>query len=310
MRITLPKHLYTFYKNTPSDGSRAEIGKSHLVRFSTHDQYPYCNLVGILSEFFAKAQLYHEHGLIDQPAHLSVIVNQQVFRRYKPEDEDTQIHRLMWLVDNFADPDCGAVISIYVTDVDYEYEMMDTQWSLNSLWHTKKAFVGGNSDYITLATHSEDQPHHDQVKGNMRNDIIKWVDVVRMYADKYKMNVVEVDYTTSINDLYTLLLGARAHYSYLGATSYLAGITRTPTYILGYDTTEVSVGVRYPHITPNYTDQSITFTPWGSWGTKPGHILQKDTNSTRMVLDDQPYLRITPLDVELGRDFIHKSFRN
>lgn len=309
MRITLPKHLYTFYKNTPSDGSRAEIGKSHLVRFSTHDQYPYCNLVGILSEFFAKAQLYHEHGLIDQPAHLSVIVNQQVFRRYKPEDEDTQIHRLMWLVDNFADPDCGAIVSLYVTDTDYEYEMMDTQWQLNSLWHTKETYDGPSSDYITLATHSEDQPHHDQVKGKMRNDISKWAGIVESYAERYGLKVVEVDYTTSINKLHDLLINARAHYTYMGATAYVAGITRTPTYIFGYDTKEEFVGKRYPHITPNYTETSVMITPWGTWGSKSGHVLQKDVNLNKMVLDDQPYMTITPLDEAEGRNIIHKSFR-
>jgi hypothetical protein len=309
LRITLPKHIYTFHKNVPQDGQRAEIGKSHLLRFSTHDQYPYCNLVGILSEFFTKAQLYHEHGLIDQPAHLSIIVNQQVFRRYKSEDGDTQIHRLMWLVDNFADPDCGAIISLYVTDTDYEYEMMDTQWHLNSLWHTKETHTGTSSGYVTLATHSEDQPHHKQVKGKMRNDISKWSKIVKEYAAMYELKVVEVDYTTPINDLYTLLLNARAHYTYMGATAYVAGITRTPTYIIGYDTDDVDIGVRYPHITPNYATTSLAVTPWGTWGSKPGHILQKDANLNKMVLDDQPHMTIAPLNVADGRNIIHRSFR-
>lgn len=309
LRSILPKHLYTFYKNTKEDGTRAEIGKSHLIRLSTHDQYPYCNLIGILSQFFAKAQMYYEHGLIDQPAHLSIIANQQIFRRYKPEDEDTQLHRLLWLIEHFADPDCGAVVSLYVTDKDYQYEMMDEQWALSSLWHVKETYVGFGSDYITLAAHSENQPHHSSWKGNCRHDIEKWVDIVRMYADRYNCKVVEVDYTTNINDLHKLLINARAHYTYMGATAYFAGITRTPTYVFGYDTHEAFIGKRYPHITPNYQTEKTYITPFGTAGGKPGHVLQKDFDRNKMVLDDATYLNIAPLDTALGRDVIHRSFR-
>jgi len=259
----MSRHCVTIYKDVPNNGETAIIGKSHLIMLANIDVAAYTNIISILSDFFCKAEVYATHCKGRNPAHLSIIVHSSCLERYKQEDSDTLIYRLWWMIENFKSPTNGAVVSIYLNDV--MDKIREYPWARNHLWQTKQTWMPVESTIISIQAHSEQQ--------NVKNDplrihINESVEIIETIAKKLNYNIVYVDYTTSIDDLYDIMLTTKYHFSYTGSTGAFASLTRTPTIHIGH----IGGGIG-----------------WNTWAGHRRQTLQTDPTTGQLILQEPSY---------------------
>ena len=257
----------TIYKGVPNDGSRAEIGRSHLIMMSNIDVAAYNNLVSILSDFFCKAQLSAQDDVSWGPLHLSVVVPAICLKKWKDDDGDTLIYRLWWIIDNLRDPINGVVVSIYInSNISGKDER---PWAQNHLWQTKKTWKPNWDKTISIQAHGEvqHQPSH-----SARLYLNESVEIIESMARSLNYDIKYVDYSTPIDDLYEIMLNTKHHFSYTGSTGYFAALTRTPTLYIGRHTRDGRVG-------------------WNLWAGHACKTLQPIPNTNHMITQEPSYYK-------------------
>ena len=284
------KHHKTITKGC--SGSRVGPHNSEIVRYSDNELYAYATLITLIGSAFAKAQLYYQENIIDKPYNISVIVSPDAFTKYKASDPDTKMERLEWLIENMATPGCGAIISIYVCDKIQRH--MDSSYCFNTLWHTEQLWNGSESDYVTVQTHSEID--HNNGKSTHRVNVKESIATIRDVADFAGYKIIEVDYTTPIDELHKLLIGAKAHFGYIGSTGYMSALTRTPTIYIGrkYGTRTVLLS-EYAAPWESKTNDKYKTIPsiiWNNIGTPAGRTLMYNREHEMMYHNEPEYYDI------------------
>jgi hypothetical protein len=283
------KHIQTIYKGIANCTTRAQPHSSELVRFSYLECHPYAPMISLLGSPLAKAQLYWQENILNKPYRVAVVVPSTADCKFKPSDPETMLDRILWLIDNMADPSCGAIVSVYTTDtID---NVFDATYSFNTLWHTKKLWTAGSdSRFITLQAHSE--INHNSPNTGHRCFIEDYVSIVRYYAELLDYDVVEVDYSTPINELYNLMLNTKSHFSYVGSTGYFSGLTKTPTVWFGNMPNGLNTVQVHRHKTASLDaplEEMIPFSVWNHNGTPGGHTLMYNCKHDKMYLDEPRY---------------------
>ncbi len=222
------QHYKTLYKNCKSD-IICDPSKSEIVRYSDIDLHSYATLITLIGSAFMKAELYSFEKALSEPYHISVIVSPRAFEKYKAADADTSLERLEWLIRNMASPSCGAIVSIFINDNLLKH--LDSPYCFNTLWHLETPWQGENSNYVTLQPHSEID--HNNGMSPHRIKIKESVEQIREILSKTDLDIIEMDYTTPIESVASLLLGSKAHFSYVGSTGYMSALIRTPTLYFG-----------------------------------------------------------------------------
>lgn len=287
-------HLRTWYLgcegNQPVDPKRSEI-----IRLCSMDCDAYAPLVAHIGNVYAKAQLYHQERILNGPYRLSVLIPRHTDRKYKPQDPETMLDRIIWFIENLRVPDCGLIVSVYIA----HHMMADFQgpFGWDTLWQTKQTWDGSSSKYITLQHHSEID--HNVGKSAHRKNISQSVEVVRRIARIAKYDIVEVDYTTPIDELYKLLLNSKCHFSYVGSTGYIAAITKTPTVYFGKDE-QIVKGFKTRYYDPSRhgmpVDQGSYDFPvliWNRDGSNMGLTMQYDSTYNKMYLRNPDYYNVS-----------------
>ncbi len=264
---------------------RPEFGE--LVRYSDNDLYSYATLIQLLSSPLAKAQLYYQEGITSKPFKLTIVADEKGLNKYKSADYNTPIDRLKWLMANMAVPSGGIHMSLYSAPITSQ---LDSPYCFNTLWHTKTKWAGCDSNYITLQAHSERD--HNEGKSPHRVNIQESVQAIRTTAQELGYQVVEVDYTTDIDELSKVMLGAKAHFSYIGSTGYVAALLRVPTVHFGRKVHKHTVAVPHnihPWYKPGIGSMSINRNVWNSVGTPEGRTLMYNDVHSSMYHNEPEY---------------------
>lgn len=289
------EHFTTIINGVDSDVKRFPIEESEIVRFSIHEVSAYATIVALVSHVHTKAQLLYEEQGISNPFRVSVIVEGSSFHKYKPTDADSKIERIAWFFRNAAAPGCGIITQIYINHKMKSY--LDTPFAFNSLWHSKETNRGKISDYITLHPHSEID-WNSGASSHRREGLLKQIELCRELCEKHDIEIKEVDYTTSINEAYKLLLSARCHVGYIGSTHYLSAFTRTPCVTLGKHVPGIHPYTKPFGLTRTNTLRSLApeyeldfgrMRVWNELGTPPGRTLLYNFEAGHMYQDEPRY---------------------
>ena len=268
-------YIKTIYKGIKDSNEIVEIGAGQICRFSRQDVGPYANIIFLLSYYFCMAQVMHEDGFYKGPLRLSVILPVKAYGKFKEGDSEEIYHRIIWFLENFADPPNGAIISVYISSSYWNDGCFDTPWIANTLWHTKKQWdpeVGKKSNYITLQPHSERWQYNDRESPH-RIKIQEQVEIVKEWASDNNIEIINVDYTSPINEVYNFMLGAKAHIGYLGATSYIPAICGTKTIYIGRRFNYLDIHRDIGKSGGRYSRDKINRIPGGTYERLPDHAI-------------------------------------
>jgi len=274
------KHIKTFYKGCNPCGI-VDPNNSEIIRISKDDASAYAPIIALLSHTFSKAQMYNEEKITDRPYKISVVVSESAYLKVKDEDPETMLDRILWIVENFRDPDGGVVVSVYESLK--MRSRMDSPYGFYSLWNTKKINNGTDSDYITLQSHGEIQ--HSPKDGH-RINLPSSVSLIKFKATELGYDIKEIDYTTPISEVYELMINAKAHFGYLGSTYYLAAITNTPTVQFGKKVHHEYVDRNPIASIDAPATETIKSSIWNKVGTPVGKTLMYNYKHKRMYLDE------------------------
>ena len=284
----------TYYLGCDYDGTHANIGQSETIRLCNHTAHPTCAQVDLLSAAFLKAQMLWQDKAITSPFRIAIIVARHHTRKFKPTDADRTIHRIEWLVKNFVPPSCGAIVSFYISD---EMEAwIDGGFSTHALWKTKQQWIG-DGDYVTLQT-----PEGLSDSGNnwKQKNIQKLIESVRLNAIAHNLKVKYIDYTMSYDTVSELLMHTKKHFSYIGASYFIAALMRTPTVGLGLDKEKRKISI--PTGPGVEKQDEIYMNIFTSSQPDPGHVKQIDDNM-RVINSPVTTVYHTTSEIDIDNEF-------
>lgn len=219
-------HIKTYYLGTDVQ-DRAVPEESETIRFCIHTMSTYAPIIDKLSEAFLKAQLAYQDGYLTGPKKLCILVPLDlVGYKHKPEDAETCLEGVLWLIENFKVPTCGMVISVY-TSPNHEREL-DSHWTLTNIWTLKETWQGKNSNYITVHLPESGS----DVNWNKQNFFALFDPIKKLFTDS-GYDVKFITYQNRYDEIHELLKNSKLHISYVGATYIFSSIVKTPTIGLG-----------------------------------------------------------------------------
>lgn len=250
--------------------------------------YSHSTLIASFCPVFARAQMLYKEGVLNEPYRISVIFTEEVDHVRNERDTETVYDRMKWFINTLREPDCGLVVSIY-QNLDGRNWITDP-WFLNHIWPFKKQWEP-KGKYITI--HNP----NDNIGGRKAERLLAEAPIYSAKAEemakRFGYEVYYLSYAMPWNDAYELLLGTDHHFTYVGASYYLAALTNTPTTAWAYR------NPKKRQITSSYPDYNtgkvipiiIPETRWGSVGLSRGRTLQYDPELNDLINHPQTYIR-------------------
>lgn len=229
------KILKTFYKGNYNGYDIAIPGKSQTVFFSFADVTNYANLIAKMSEAFIDTEYGYQNRIYKDTVYISFVIPGRLpANKFKQLDSDTILDRFFWFVDIMASPSTPCVVSVWENNIEDDqitkFSKNEMPWDMNKLWYAKQTWNNPDSNYVVLHPHGETTHMIDQVNRSwLYNEIKTVVDIVT----ENNLQIRTIDYTTSVQEAYDLLLGCKCYFGYHGSTSFLADLMRVPSLYLG-----------------------------------------------------------------------------
>lgn len=270
------------------EGSEIAVpDKSHVVRFCLATCYSHATIIAQLSSAFNKAQLLHQDGFIDKPYHVSVLFPFPLDYKKKEADSETVFERIIWYINTMRIPDSGMTVSVYHCPEMVKH--VTEAWSVNQFWPMRRQNKP-KGEYITI------QRMEYALGGNKKEWTFehppKYTKKVEEWADKLGIDIKYVDYTMPYQEMYEILLGSDAHFTYCGSTYYFAGTIGLKTYGLApFFHKQVDMESYYDYDSGERIPIEVTKSYWGNLGTNKARIIQFD-QERGVVLNKPPlYLK-------------------
>lgn len=220
------KLIKTFYIGCPDDGIPTDPVRSNVIRYCQHTLAALAPFITKMSHPFLQAELLNEEG-ISGPFELTILVPISAEYKFKEEDPETILERVLWLIGKMRAPKGGIKISVYVNE--YLRGKMDSGWDTHKLWEAKDIWQKDKTEnYITV--------HRPETLAettwNKRN-ADECFNMLFSCCRSANFRVVELTYSTPYEEMYQALLKTKMHFSYVGASYFMAALTKTPTLGIG-----------------------------------------------------------------------------
>lgn len=207
------------------DGLPVDPHKSYVIRFCDHTGHALCPVVTHLSKAFLCADLYQQEGAINKPYEVSIIFGDD--RKRKSSDPESGLDRVLWMIDKMKAPRGGIKISVYINE--NMNRVLDSTWQTHHMWRTEDVWDKSKTgNYVTIQR-VEKESKADWHKEN----VDECFDLIYELCETYDVEVIELDYETPYEEMYQALLHSKMHFSYVGASYFMAALTQTPTLGIG-----------------------------------------------------------------------------
>lgn len=217
-------HTKNICINCEDDGRAVHPSKSLIIRFCAHTRYFMLPVIDKLSHAFCTAQMNHDEFSIKDPYEVSIIFPHD--HPYKISDPETAMERIEWFIHNMRKPDGGIKFSIYQNTNMAVFR--NSGWYSRYMWEMEDTWKPTESNYVSL------QVFEPLKVSTWSTDKLKrCMDKVYSEAKLHGLDVKEVSYAMPYEEMYRTMLGARMHFSYSGASYFLAALARVPTIGMG-----------------------------------------------------------------------------
>lgn len=216
----------TFYIGCENDGSVAEPGIHHTVRWDRFSVYSFNDIRCVLSLAFANTHILYQDKLIDKPTKYAMVLP-LVNAKKKTQNKETYYDTITWIIDNMIIPKPGIIISFYFYNSLYPQLMNMPTQDKTAIWPLQQQWIG-DGDYITV--HRFESITEEKRKNRSQDgqyDLILNIENISPYKVKY------IDYTMPVSEMVELLQHSKQHYTYDGATWHLAALINVPTVVYG-----------------------------------------------------------------------------
>jgi hypothetical protein len=255
-------------------------GQSHHVRFCHHTYHNTCSQIDLLSRAFADAQLYKDDGGDKDVFYISIVSHPQALKKYKPQDHETSMDRIEWLIREFQAPTIKLVISIYISET---MTLIESGFFTSTIWPFRRKWKLEDTEKKVSIQDAEGMG--DQWKMENTTELIN---MTKALSNMYDYTYVMLDYTYNYEDALTSILESKIHVGYVGATHFLALGACAPTVGFGIPTREME-----------YEGETIKRNIMGTSQTGPAHLRQR--NPDTLEVEHRPilnaYTTTNPLDI-------------
>ncbi len=235
------KKLETIYINCNSNQDIAVPGNSHIWVIDFAHIKAHTSTMGCLAPLFHSAQ-YLDNFYCHVPYRVSCLINSgadEIFQKFKNEDQETLYDRLKWYIKNLLPPRNGIIFTFYTADFkNREYKQ---PWALTSMWPMKEENKPLNK-YMTY--HPLENAFFTDNRDNMNSIEKTKVYKLKLFYSYYqeclkkikkicnenKLEFYPVNYTQKYEETYKLLLGSNSHFTYGAGTTTLSMACETPTF--------------------------------------------------------------------------------
>lgn len=207
------------------DKGEADFDSSYIITIERPDTPSYGLFTWKLSECFFRAQMLHNEKLSRGPFKVAILIPTHYITRHKPEDTETGVYRIEWYIRNMIPPDIPIIFTIYYGNREFYLTNKTRGW----LWPLKYQWDPNYTEnYVTVQLPEiYATPGGNQQRQNWENPL-KYFENNCPYPIKY------IGYHTPIDEAYNLLKYAKYHFTYFGATYYLAAMMGVPSIIMGF----------------------------------------------------------------------------
>ena len=258
--MRLLKNLYLGCDDT---GEVADITNC-IIKFDAESSAAHFIILSRFSHELFKIQCLAQEKIITKPYKICVLIRKGlVGLKYNHLNESTVDETIMWFAKNWHAPKCGVIFSFYEYDDLFGYEIVQplmTQviWPLNSELQARR-----DGNYITY------QKYPDALKGRYSQKYMESIEsrqlsVIENIQKLSSYEVKEIDYAMSEDEMTELLLHSKMHFTYKGATYFLAACMNLPTVCYGDPPIMSHVSKWWEY--GEYHEESIPITLWGDHG--------------------------------------------
>lgn len=226
------KKTDTLYIGMKNDGIDAMPGSSEHIHFCMSTIPVFLPVISKLSKAFINAEL----SSLNVPYNISIFIHPTAFVKFKKSDEETPYDRLIFLLKNLRPPTSPLRITIYSTT-----QHLSQNWDYSNLWALKDTHDKDKADNI-ITFHYPEMGMKASLTGAE-----ECFNVATAYAKELNYDIKTIDYTMKYSTVKELLLKTSLHVSYIGASYYFAGLTRTPTLGIGHRPNEKYGNIFTPH---------------------------------------------------------------
>jgi len=235
MAIMTLRHYKTYYINTENTGEVAQIESSSLQYLNGSGCFGWCDPLAALSTLFTEAQL--KNILTGKPTKCSLVLNDMVLDRRKPEDKNIAYDLIDFIISNFLEPTGGMILSVYLVNSSRERKYIghmnaigtiESNWiawpiQTKTAWSFKRSWKRSSTEkYITYQkTEANSFQFHDL--SNIRGDLF-----IEKCLSSGSISYKTIDYTMPPDEVFETLLHSQLHVSYVGASWWLAHYIGTP----------------------------------------------------------------------------------
>ena len=223
----------TFYIGCENDGSVAEPGVHHTVRWDRFSVYSFNDMREIFSDCFCNTQLLYQEKCINKPTKHAMILP-LVNLKKKINDKQTYYETICWFLENMLPPKPGIIISFYFYDSSYPQMRNLTSTDKTYIWPFKKQWKG-EGNYITVQKLEKTTAARIGKMSKEQLDVIENIKNISQYEVKY------INYTMENDYVYDLLTNTKMHFTYDGGSWHLAGMLNTPTIVYGWPMNDADI---------------------------------------------------------------------
>ena len=295
------KHIETLYLGCDNTSEVADASNC-IIKFDAGSSAAHALIVSRFSHELFKIQGLAQEGIVTTPYKICILIRTGLIgHKYSKANESTVDQTIMWFAKNWLPPSCGVIFSFYEYDDLFGVEiqqpiMTQVIWPLNDKLQSKR-----DGGYITYqkfpdALLKRYSHKYENAKETGQLNIIDDIEALSPYPVK------EIDYSMSEDEIAELLKHSKMHFTYQGATYFMAAIMNVPTVCYGSPTYMSHPSKWWEY--GEFHEESVQVTMWGNYNygariptTKIG---QYDFKKQSAVQRPQRYLyhSMTPEDLE------------
>lgn len=207
------------------DEGEAEINSSFLVAITQPENEAYSIMCWDLSKAFFHAQMLKNENITNDPFKVSILCDIKWLKKHKMSDPETGVDRLEWMIRNMLPSDTPMIFTIYGAIRDNYLVPSEKwwMWPLQYQWDAKN--VG---EYVTVQL----PENHTSLDGNHQR--VGWKPQLEYFEENCPWPIKYIGYADPVDYCYQTLKHTRYHFTYHGATYYLATMMKIPCMIMGY----------------------------------------------------------------------------
>ena len=208
------------------DEGEAEMGSSFFLAITKPETPSYSIMCWELSKAFFHAQVMKNENLSGEPFKVSVLVDLPWLKKHKPSDPETGVDRIEWFIKNMLPSDTPMIFTIY-GGMRENYLVPHQKWWM---WPMQYQWDPRNvGDYVTVQA----PEMYNSYDGNHQRR--NWRPQLEYFLENCPWEVKMIGYNDPIDYCYQTLKHTRYHFSYHGATYYIATMMKVPCMIMGYE---------------------------------------------------------------------------